>query len=88
MDKKGLKETYDIKQLTEINNLEDEEMTQQKEEERKLEQENEEPEAVDLMMETESLSKLNGFYNERIYVIVSRYLCSCTQYAADTEEMI
>lgn len=49
---------------------------------------NEEPEAVDLMMETESLSKLNGFCNERNYDRVCRYLCSCTQYAADTEEMI
>ena len=49
---------------------------------------NEEPEAVDLMMETESLSKLGGFCNERNYDRVCRYLCSCSQYAADTEEMI
>lgn len=49
---------------------------------------NEEPEAVDLMMETESLSKLNGFCNERNYDRVCRYLCSCSQYAADTEEMV
>ena len=49
---------------------------------------NEEPEAVDLMMETECLSKLSGFCNERNYDRVCRYLCSCTQYAADTEEMI
>jgi 26S proteasome regulatory subunit N1 len=48
---------------------------------------NEEPEAVDLMMETESLSKLNGFCNERNYDRVCRYLCACSQYAADTEEM-
>ena len=49
---------------------------------------NEEPEAVDLMMETESLSKLNGFCNERNYDRVCRYLCACSQYAADTEEML
>ena len=49
---------------------------------------NEEPEAVDLMMETESLSKLNGFCNDRNYDRVCRYLCSCSQYAADTEEMV
>lgn len=49
---------------------------------------NEEPEAVDLMMETESLSKLSGFCNERNYDRVCRYLCSCSQYAADTEEMV
>ena len=49
---------------------------------------NEEPEAVDLMMETESLSKLNSFCNDRNYDRVCRYLCSCSQYAADTEEMI
>ena len=48
---------------------------------------NEEPEAVDLMMETESLSKLNGFCNERNYDRVCRYLCACSQYAADSEEM-
>ena len=49
---------------------------------------NEEPEAVDLMMETESLSKLNKFCNARNFDRVCRYLCSCSQYAADTEEMI
>lgn len=49
---------------------------------------NEEPEAVDLMMETECLTKLNGFCNDRNYDRVCRYLCSCSQYAADTEEMI
>jgi len=48
---------------------------------------NEEPEAVDLMMETERLGKLNGFCNERNYARVCRYLCTCSQYAADTEEM-
>jgi len=40
------------------------------------------------MMETESLSKLNEFCTERNYDRVCRYLCSCSQYAADTEEMI
>lgn len=49
---------------------------------------NEEPEAVDLMMETESLDKLNGFCNARNFDRVCRYLCTCSQYAADTEEMI
>jgi 26S proteasome regulatory subunit N1 len=48
---------------------------------------NEEPEAVDLMMETESLGKLNSFCNARNYDRVCRYLCACSQYAADTEEM-
>ena len=48
---------------------------------------NEEPEAVDLMMETERLGKLNDFCNERNYARVCRYLCTCSQYAADTEEM-
>ena len=48
---------------------------------------NEEPEAVDLMMETENLDKLINFTNERNYARVCRYLCACSQYAADTEEM-
>lgn len=48
---------------------------------------NEEPEAVDLMMETESLEKLIQFTNERNYERVCRYLTACSQYAADTEEM-
>lgn len=48
---------------------------------------NEEPEAVDLMMETESLGKLKKFCNKRNFDRVCRYLCSCSQYAADTEEM-
>lgn len=39
---------------------------------------NEEPEAVDLMMETESLSKLNKFCNARNYDRVCRYLCTCS----------
>lgn len=48
---------------------------------------NEEPEAVDLMMETERLDKLINFTNERNYNRVCLYLLSCSQYAADTEEM-
>lgn len=48
---------------------------------------NEEPEAVDLMMETERLDKLINFTNERNYDRVCLYLLSCSQYAADTEEM-
>jgi len=48
---------------------------------------NEEPEAVDLLMETENLSKLNKFCNEKNFDRVCRYLCACSQYAADTEEM-
>ena len=48
---------------------------------------NEEPEAVDLLMETENLGKLIGFTNERNYDRVCRYLCACSQYAADTDEM-
>ena len=39
---------------------------------------NEEPEAVDLMMETESLDKLIKFTNERNYDRVCRYLCACS----------
>jgi len=39
---------------------------------------NEEPEAVDLMMETENLSKLINFTNERNYQRVCNYLCACS----------
>ena len=49
---------------------------------------NEEPEAVDLMMETESLKKLSSFCNKNNFDRVCRYLLSCSQYAADTEEMV
>jgi len=49
---------------------------------------NEEPEAVDLMMETESLHKLKSFCSKHNYDRVCRYLLSCSSYAADTEEMI
>ena len=38
-------------------------------------------------METQNLDKLIKFSNERNYERVCRYLCSCSQYAADTEEM-
>jgi 26S proteasome regulatory subunit N1 len=47
----------------------------------------EEPEAVDLLMETENLAKLNHFCNEKNFDRVCRYLCACSQYAADTDEM-
>ena len=47
---------------------------------------NEEPEAVDLMCETETLSKLTNFTTKFNYDRVCRYLCSCSQYAADTDE--
>lgn len=49
---------------------------------------NEEPEAVDLMIETESLTKLQSFCDARNFDRVCRYLLSCAQYAADTEEML
>ena len=49
---------------------------------------NEEPEAVDLMMETEALDKLPAFCSEKNYDRVCRYLCSCSQYGADTEEQV
>ena len=39
---------------------------------------NEEPEAVDLMMETEALDKLESFCNKRNFDRVCRYLCSCS----------
>lgn len=50
-------------------------------------QHNAEPEAVDLLMEVEQLSKLIEFSNENNYERVCLYLLSCAQYAADTEEM-
>ena len=49
---------------------------------------NEEPEAVDLMCETETLSKLANFTTKFNFDRVCRYLCSCSQYAADTDEQI
>jgi len=48
---------------------------------------NEEPEAVDLMMETERLSKLIDFTSPNNFERVCLYLLSCSSYAADTEEM-
>jgi 26S proteasome regulatory subunit N1 len=47
----------------------------------------EEPEAVDLLMEVESLNRLLDFTNESNFERVCNYLLSCTPYAADTEEM-
>lgn len=48
---------------------------------------NEEPEAVDLLLEVEKLSKLKDFTNNRNFARVCLYLLSCAPYAADTEEM-
>jgi 26S proteasome regulatory subunit N1 len=48
---------------------------------------NEEPEAVDLLMEVEQLPQLNKFTNESNFERVCNYLQSCAQYAADPEEM-
>ena len=39
-------------------------------------------------METESLKKLSSFCNKNNFDRVCRYLLSCSQYAADTEEMV
>ena len=48
---------------------------------------NEEPEAVDLLIEVEKLSKVVEFTNQNNYARVCNYLLSCSDYAADTEEM-
>lgn len=48
----------------------------------------EEPEAVDLLMEVESLDSLLKFTNESNFERVCLYLLSCAQYAADPEEMM
>lgn len=48
---------------------------------------NEEPEAVDLLMEVEQLDKLKRFILVTNYERVCLYLLSCAQYAADPEEM-
>ena len=53
----------DLKELTEMNNIEDEEMTTQKEEERKLELENEDLENELERMQSE-LDKLNEIDTE------------------------
>jgi 26S proteasome regulatory subunit N1 len=50
-------------------------------------QHNEEPEAVDLLMEVETLDKLTQFTTINNYERVCLYLLSCAQYAADPEEM-
>jgi len=48
---------------------------------------NEEPEAVDLLLEVERLSALLEFTNKNNFERVCNYLLSCSDYAADTEEM-
>merc|ERR1711893_412984 len=48
---------------------------------------NEEPEAVDLLLEVERLSALIDCTNENNFERVCNYLLSCSDYAADTEEM-
>jgi len=48
---------------------------------------NEEPEAVDLLLEVERLGALIEFTNPNNYERVCNYLLSCSDYAADTEEM-
>lgn len=48
----------------------------------------EEPEAVDLLMEVESLPRLLNFTNDSNFERVCNYLLSCAQYAADAEEMM
>lgn len=39
------------------------------------------------MMETETLNKLSKFTTKHNFDRVCRYLCSCSQYASDTDEM-
>jgi 26S proteasome regulatory subunit N1 len=48
---------------------------------------NEEPEAVDLLMEVEKLDMLLKFTSETNYERVCNYLLSCSYYAADPQEM-
>ena len=48
---------------------------------------NEEPEAVDLLLEVERLSALTDFTNPNNFERVCNYLLCCSDYAADTEEM-
>lgn len=50
-------------------------------------QHNEEPEAVDLLMEVESLEKLVPYSSPSNFERVCLYLLSCASYAADPEEM-
>lgn len=47
----------------------------------------EEPEAVDLLMEVESLERVLNFTNDSNFERVCNYLLSCSYYAADAEEM-
>ena len=48
---------------------------------------NEEPEAVDLLLEVERLESLCDFTTENNFERVCMYLLTCAGYAADTEEM-
>ena len=48
---------------------------------------NEEPEAVDLLLEVERLDSLIDFTTENNFERVCIYLSTCAAYAADTEEM-
>ncbi len=48
----------------------------------------EEPEAVDLLMEVESLDRILKFTNDSNFERVCNYLLSCASYAADAEEMM
>ena len=49
---------------------------------------NEEPEAVDLLLEVERLSKLAAFCTVNNFERVCNYLTSCAPYSPDTEEMM
>ena len=49
---------------------------------------NEEPEAVDLLLEVERLDALADFTTENNFERVCMYLSTCSAYAADTEEMM
>ena len=48
---------------------------------------NEEPEAVDLLMEVEALQNLTSFTTAANFDRVARYLLSLANYAADPQEM-
>ena len=48
---------------------------------------NEEPEAVDLLLEVERLESLNNFTTENNFERVCVYLQTCASYSADTDEM-
>jgi len=48
---------------------------------------NEEPEAVDLLLEVERLESLNKFTTENNFERVCAYLQTCSSYSADTDEM-